>query len=110
MKKDDGDEPGFCVCGRSLAYSGTTSSAAIANGGATRTAEAVASGTHANGRTLTAASPPSRMRGAPPERVAALIRDVFALALRVPHRARQRDLRRRGYDLVLVRCVAASRA
>ena len=50
------------------------------------------------------------MRGAPPERVAALIRDVFALALRVPHRARQRDLRRRGYDLVLVRCVAASRA
>ena len=43
------------------------------------------------------------MRGAPPERVASLIRDVFALALRVPHRGRQRELRRRGHDLELVR-------
>ena len=41
--------------------------------------------------------------GASSARVASLIRDVFALALRVPHRKRQRELRRRGHDLFLVR-------
>ncbi len=37
------------------------------------------------------------------EAVTALVRDVFALALRVPHRNRQRDLRRRAHDLSAVR-------
>jgi hypothetical protein len=39
--------------------------------------------------------------------VARLIGDVFALALRVPHPRRQRDLRRRGHDLIAVRLAAA---
>ena len=38
--------------------------------------------------------------------VAGLIRDVFALALRVPHPRRRRDLRRRGHDLICVRALA----
>ena len=42
------------------------------------------------------------MSGAKRALVAALIRDVFALALRVPHPRRRRDLRRRGHDLIAV--------
>jgi hypothetical protein len=40
--------------------------------------------------------------------VAGLIRDVFALALRVPHPRRRRDLRRRGHDLIAVRAGCSS--